>query len=92
MLQTVANKSGVSIETLVDTVNLSLLHTSLWGARDLAARSGIQLSTNDVSIVAPTKDITYLDSKTYTSSMNFGCRDQGAKEREQQQQSNGLSR
>lgn len=60
MLQTVAQESGVSLQTLVDAVNLSLLHTGLWGARDLAAQSGIQLSDSATYVSSPSNRISYL--------------------------------
>lgn len=53
MLQNAADKTGVSVQTLQDVVNLSLLNTSLWGARDLGAFAGFQLSSHD-TLARPT--------------------------------------
>lgn len=95
MLQTVAQDSGVSLQTLVDAVNLSLLNTSLWGARDLAAQSGIQLSDNTTSVSIPTNKISYLDMDKHMRSIDPGYSyqvSQEARKLQQQQQSNELSR
>ena len=95
MLQTVANKTGVSTETLVDTVNLSLLHASLWGARDLAAQSGFQLSSTGKLYRPDLNTIPYLNTKECLLEIGSGYNYQINKdEREyrEQQQQNGLSR
>ena len=47
MLQNAADNTGVSVQTLQDVVNLSLLNASLWGARDLGATAGFELASYD---------------------------------------------
>ena len=90
MLQTVAQDSGVSLQTLVDAVNLSLLHTSLWGARDLAAQSGIQLSDNATYVSSPSNLISYLGMEKHMWNIEAGYEYQaileGKKLRENQSQ------
>lgn len=96
MLQTVASKTGTSIEALVDTVNLSLLQASLWGARDLAAQSGLQISDTGRLERPDFNTIPYLNTKECLSNIGSGYNYQIIKDQreynEQQQQQNGLSR
>lgn len=96
MLQTVANKTGTSIEALVDTVNMSLLHVSLWGARDLGAQSGLQLSDTGRLDRPDFNTLPYLNTKECLLNLEYGYADQIHKDQreynEQQQQQNGLSR
>ena len=71
ILQTVANYTGVSMQTLVDTVNLSLLNDSLWGARDLGVtQAGFQLSNSNTRLEKPNNDIDKLTSTTHRSPMS----------------------
>lgn len=54
-LQLVSTNTGVSMQTLTDAVNLSLLNASLWGARDyLSTETGIQLSSRVDVLKEPT--------------------------------------
>ncbi|MDE6349901.1 MAG: hypothetical protein K2K67_02715 [Treponemataceae bacterium] len=61
LLETASKKTGVSVETLQDAVNLSLLNASLWGARDLAASAGFQLSSNKDVLQYPSNQISNLN-------------------------------
>lgn len=64
MLQTVSDATGVSTQTLTAAVNLSMLNTSLWGARDLGVHRGYtQLSTN-ATLQTPTA--SKLNTETYS--------------------------
>ena len=94
MLQAVAQDSGVSLQTLVDAVNLSLLNTSLWGARDLAAQSGIQLTTSTTTVTAPSTKISYLTIEQYSRLIEMGYVVQAQIEGKklQQNQSQDMSR
>ena len=53
MLNSVSCGTGVSVDTLIDAVNLNLLNASMWGARDLAATAGFQLSSANTKLLSP---------------------------------------
>ena len=86
MLRTVSNKSGISLQTLIDTVDLSLLHVGLWGARDLGAKSGIQLSHENEVQIPDYNRVLYLNSNKIVQQIGLGCSYQAVEERELAQQ------
>ncbi|MCH5295852.1 MAG: hypothetical protein J1F14_08160 [Treponema sp.] len=91
ILQTVSDTTGVSTQTLTAAVNLSLLNTSLWGARDLGVHRGYtQLSTN-ATLQTPTA--SKLTSKIYAGKISWGYTHYlSGYVREEQTQNQGLSR
>ena len=95
MLRTVSDRSGISLQTLVDTVDLSLLYTSLWGARDLGAKSGVQLSHEDELQAPNYNKVPYLNNTECLREVNSGYMTQMGRDitaAQQQQQQNGLTR
>ena len=69
MLELVARETGVSVDTLQAVVDMSLLTNSLWGARDLGARSGIQLTSEDQLYNRPNFNM-FLTSEEYSHIMS----------------------
>lgn len=59
MLELVARETGVRMDTLQAVVNVSLLNNSLWGARDLGARAGIQLNNENQLIRSTGSNLTH---------------------------------
>ena len=95
MLRTVSDRSGISLQTLVDTVDLSLLHVGLWGSRDLGAKSGIQLSHESEVQVPNYNKVPYLNNTGCLHHVNSGYMTQMGMDitaAQQQQQQNGLTR
>lgn len=92
MLNSVSLETGVSVNTLVDAVNLNLLNISMWGARDLSATAGFQISSSD-KLLRPNSQL-YLNHRDLLHNMvNFqGKYAVEYKEEQQnnQEQSNGL--
>ena len=62
VLQTASLRSGVSVGALRDVVNLSLMNAGLWGARDLAASAGFQLSDRN-TLRVPSSELDNLNRK-----------------------------
>lgn len=62
LLEIAAQRSGVSVGALQDVVNLSLMNAGLWGARDLAASNGFQLSNRN-TLRVPSSQIEKLNRK-----------------------------
>ena len=62
LLQTASLRSGVSVGALRDVVNLSLMNAGLWGARDLAASAGFQLSDRN-TLRVPSSELDNLNRK-----------------------------
>ncbi len=92
LLQTAAARSGVSVGTLQEAVNLSLLNASLWGARDLAASSGFQLSNRN-TLRVPSNQIDKLNRKDLVRNMgSFWIQYNGMEydQNQQQEQNKGL--
>ena len=75
MLELVARETGVSVDTLQAVVDMSLLTNSLWGVRDLGARSGIQLTSEDKLYNRPTPNM-FLAHNKYNGLMTSGAMDQ----------------
>lgn len=69
LLQTAAARSGVSVGTLQEAVNLSLLNAGLWGARDLAASAGFQLSNRN-TLRVPSNQIDKLNRDDLVHNMS----------------------
>ena len=87
-LTLVANETGVSLQTLTDAVNLSLLNNSLWGARDyVGTKTGIQLSANVAAVQGRDSSLDKLTVQKYRSPMSSGYSDQGNKELQEQENS-----
>lgn len=75
-LQLVSTNTGVSMQTLTDAVNLSLLNASLWGARDyIGDKTNIQLSNYVANVKAPDSTVEKLTVQTYGSKMYSGYLD-----------------
>ncbi len=68
MLESVSAKTSVSVETLIDAVNLNLLNVGMWGAGDLAALAGFQLSSSD-KLLYPSSQIHYLNRRELLHNM-----------------------
>lgn len=87
-LQLVSTNTGVSLQTLTDAVNLSLLNASIWGARDyIASKTNIQLSTNVANVLIPDSTVGQLTTETYRSEMFTGYSQQARKYEQQQENS-----
>ena len=86
MLRTFSNKSGISLQTLIDTVDLSLLHVGLWGTHDLGAKSGVQLSHENEVQVLDYNRVPYLNSNKIVQQIGLCCSYQAVEERELAQQ------
>lgn len=61
MLENVSRETGVSVDTLIDAVNLNLLNVGMYGARDLGATAGVQLSSADKLLRPQLRNLTYKD-------------------------------
>lgn len=93
-LQDVARKTGVSVKTLQDAVNLSILNAGVWGARDLGATAGFQLSGNDAALMSTSREsqISYLTRRELNHNMGSFWVDYTYAEEEQQQNNQELSK
>ena len=89
-LQLVSTNTGVSLQTLTDAVNLSLLNASIWGARDyIADKTNIQLSINVANVMIPDSTVGQLTTQSYTHNMYSGYSSvilQDIKQQQQQQE------
>ena len=86
-LQLVQANTGVSLQTLTDAVNLSLLNNSLWGARDyLGTKTGIQLTTYVGDVKSPNNSVTKLTTRNYEAQMFNGYVQQIQKDLAEQNQ------
>lgn len=88
MLETVADATGVDVNTLKDVVNINLLHASLRGARDLGSKKiDIELSSKTYKVLPPRVDYN-LERLECSSRMTNGYNDWiKAFEKEQQEKS-----
>lgn len=68
LLEIAAQRSGVSVGALQDVVNLSLMNAGLWGARDLAASAGFQLSNRN-TLRVPSSQLDKLNRKDLVHNM-----------------------
>lgn len=70
MVQAAAANTGVSEETLRDVINLGLLNAGLWGARDLGASAGLQLTSKN-SLVSPSWNKLSYQEFVQNTSVNY---------------------
>ena len=94
LLETAAQRSGVSVDALRDVVNLSLMNAGLWGARDLAASAGFQLSNRN-TLRVPSSQIEKLNRKDLVHNMSsfwieYNLLEHQNNQQQEQEQSNGL--
>ena len=83
--------TGVSLETLTDVVNMSLLNNSLWGARDyIGTQTNSTLSSNVGRVESP-NFTTYgkMTKRTHNNNMQVGYNNQIGKELQEQQAAQG---
>ncbi|MDE6704874.1 MAG: hypothetical protein K2J81_03110 [Treponemataceae bacterium] len=68
LLKIAEQRSGVSVDALRDVVNLSLMNAGLWGARDLAASAGFQLSDRN-TLRVPSSQLDKLNREDLVHNM-----------------------
>ena len=92
-LTLVANETGVSLQTLTDAVNLSLLNASVYGARDyVESKTGIQPSSRVDIVRGPDSSLEKLTVQKYGSPMYSGYSQQLTKDLQEQQMQQENSR
>lgn len=84
MLESVSLETGISIDTLVDAVNLNLLNVGMWGARDLGAQAGVQLSSSD-KLLRPNSQLANLNRRDLLHNMGSFWMHYHTLEQEQQE-------
>lgn len=83
MLERVSRKTGVSVDTLIDAVNLNLLNVGMWGARDLGTTAGFQLSSSD-KLLRPNSQLAKLNRRDLLRNMGTWRKYENQYEKEQQ--------